>query len=99
MSRAGCSPALAQNGVKLRATEIEADRLGVWLMARAGYDIGKVVPFWQRLARRTGDLLSDGTHPGWRDRLARVADAVAAVRAQQAAHVPLLPPETGASQR
>ncbi len=89
----GIFAGLGRNGAKLRATEYEADRLGVWLMARAGFDAGAVVPFWRQLARSSGGgFLSDGTHPSWKERLKRLSKAVAEVKAQQVAGLPLVPP-------
>lgn len=88
----GIFAGLGRNGAKLRATEYEADRLGVWLMTRAGYDVDAVVPFWTRLGKKTGKgILSDGTHPGWKERLRRLAQAVSEVKAQRAAGTTLLP--------
>lgn len=95
----GLFAGLGRDGARLRAVEDEADRLGVWLMAGAGYDIAAAQPFWSSLARRSApDFLSDGTHAGWRGRIARVVAAVAEVRAQHAAGMPLVPPELAASQ-
>jgi predicted Zn-dependent protease len=53
-----------------RATEIEADRLSVWLMANAGYDPLAAVRFIERFGRATDPaLISDGTHLRWRGRV------------------------------
>lgn len=55
----------------IRATEEEADRLTVWLMANAGYDPRAALRFWQRYGQRTGlGIFSDGTHQRWKDRVA-----------------------------
>ncbi|WP_293881612.1 M48 family metallopeptidase [Sphingomonas sp.] len=90
----GIFAGFGKGGARLRKTEYEADRLGVWLVARAGYDVDAIVPFWSRLGRRTGlGILSDGTHPSWGDRIARVAAAVAEVKAQRAKGVALIPTE------
>jgi hypothetical protein len=81
-----------------KQAEYEADRLGVWLVARAGYDVGAVVPFWTRLGRKTGlGILSDGTHPRWKPRVAAVASAVAEVAAQRASGQVLVPQEQQSS--
>jgi beta-barrel assembly-enhancing protease len=75
-----------------KQAEYEADRLGVWLMARAGYDVDAVVPFWTRFEKRTNaGIFADGTHPSPKKRLAAVAAAVAELKAQRAAGKPLLP--------
>lgn len=75
-----------------KTAEYQADRLGVWLMARAGYDVDAVVPFWTRLEKRTSaGILADGSHPSLKKRLAAVAVAVAQLKAQRAAGQPLIP--------
>ncbi len=51
------------------ASEVEADRLALWLMANAGYNAHKAVPFIERYGRKYDPkLLGDGTHPGWKQR-------------------------------
>lgn len=75
-----------------KQAEYEADWLSVWLLARAGYDVDAVVPFWTRLGKRTDyGIFSDGSHPGWKRRTAWFAKAVATVKAQRAAGDPLIP--------
>ncbi|MBA3897251.1 MAG: M48 family metalloprotease [Sphingomonadaceae bacterium] len=88
----GLFAGFGKSGAALRATEFEADRLGVWLVARAGYDVDAIVPFWTRIGAKTGaGILSDGTHPRWKDRIARAAAAVAELKAQRTAGWPLIP--------
>jgi hypothetical protein len=85
-----------RRGGQIRETEFDADRMAVWLLARAGYDVDRVVPFWMRLGQRAGvSDTSDGTHPGWNERIDRAAAAVVEVKAQRAAGVPLLPTKLG----
>jgi len=83
-----------------REGEYEADRLGVWLVARAGYDLVAVPRFWRRLKARTDyGILSDGSHPSWTKRLAAIDRAIAEVEAQRTRGAPLVPPpKEGASQ-
>jgi hypothetical protein len=38
-----------KNASRVRATEEEADRLGIKLLWAAGYDVGAAIPFWRRL--------------------------------------------------
>ena len=75
-----------------KTAEYQADRLGVWLMARAGYNVNVVVPFWTRFEKRTNaGIFADGSHPSPKKRLAAVAAAVAQLKAQRAAGQPLIP--------
>jgi predicted Zn-dependent protease len=57
-----------------RLQESEADRIGLTLMARAGYDPREAIPFWQRMAQddkaRPPELLS--THPAPQSRMANI---------------------------
>lgn len=63
----GILAGLGRSGALIRATEIEADRLSVHLLAAAGYDPAKGAAVWQALAARRPQLLNT-THPGWRER-------------------------------
>ena len=65
-----------------RRHEYEADKIGLYLMALAGYDYTKAVGFWQRMAQRTGSnqgsMLS--THPSDESRIAALEAEVPHVR-------------------
>ncbi len=75
-----------------KQAEYEADWLSVWLVARAGYNVDAIVPFWTRLGKRTDyGIFSDGSHPGWKRRTEWFAKAVAMVNAQRAGGEPLIP--------
>ncbi len=69
-----------------RAQELEADRLGVFMMAKAGYDPRDAAELWRRMEARGGGapaILS--THPAPRDRIeaieAMIPEAIHAARA------------------
>ena len=72
--------AIGQVGVMLphsRKHELEADRIGLSLMARAGYDPRAAVPFWQRMqeassGQRPPAFLS--THPVPENRIAQIQE-------------------------
>src|SRR5690606_21684649 len=55
-----------------RSQELEADRLGLFTMAKAGYDPNEAAALWRRMGRQNGGtgipaLLS--THPAPQDRI------------------------------
>jgi beta-barrel assembly-enhancing protease len=53
------------------ATEEEADRLSVWLMANAGYDPKAAQRFWERYGKQYGlGIFSAATHHRWKKRVA-----------------------------
>lgn len=59
-----------KSAARIRATEIEADQLSLWLMANAGYDASVALRFIERFGRATDPaLISDGTHLRWRGRV------------------------------
>lgn len=71
----------AENGAGQRAAELAADRSAIWMMARAGYDVGVVVPFLDRLRRKAPLSWLDGTHPHWSARIAAAAETLGSIRA------------------
>lgn len=89
--RRGVLANFGMNARRIRETEVEADRLSVWLMARAGYDPEAASRFWGRFGRRGFNLLGSPTHPNWRLRVQSFETEIAKIRAAQAAHGPLAP--------
>ncbi len=63
---------LGRNARLIRGTEREADRLSIYLLARAGYDPEKALGFWTRVRAAAGRSAGDPTHPPWAERLALV---------------------------
>lgn len=57
-----------------RKNEAEADRIGLFYMAKAGYDPEAAVKVWQRAAKKKGDQTSIfASHPGSGDRAKALA--------------------------
>jgi hypothetical protein len=79
------------NARRIRETEVEADRLSVWLMARAGYEPEAASRFWERFGRRGLNFFGSPTHPNWRLRVQSFQTEIAKLRAAQAAGRPLMP--------
>jgi membrane-associated protease RseP (regulator of RpoE activity) len=72
-----------RSGARSRDREHEADRWALYLVARAGYDPSVAPGFWRRWGPRTGfGILSDGSHPDWRDRAARAEAEIARIKVQ-----------------
>lgn len=84
---------------KSKEAEYEADALGAWLVARAGYDVNAIQTFWTRFEDRTNaGVFADGTHPPKKKRLAAIAAVIAEITASQAQGGPLTPPAALAAQ-
>ncbi|SKB69555.1 M48 family metallopeptidase [Sphingopyxis flava] len=73
----------------VRATELEADRLSVWLMADAGYDPAAAVRFWTRHKR---PLIRAATHPPRKERIAAIEAEMTAMASARAADPSARPP-------
>ena len=70
---------------RVKDTEVEADRLSAYLLEAAGYPVADAISFWSRWGRRNDwGILSDGTHPGWKDRVRSIEREAAAIAAQRA---------------
>lgn len=96
LDRAGVSRGLfanfGRNARTIRETEIEADRMSVYLMERAGYDPVAAVRFWSRFGRRGLNFLGSPTHPDWRRRIALLEAEIGAIRSARAAGREPVPP-------
>lgn len=78
---------------RIRDTEVEADRLSVYLMDAAGYSPADAIAFFTRWGPQTDlGILSDRTHPGWKKRVATIQAEAAAIAASKAAGRPVEPP-------
>jgi hypothetical protein len=81
-----------RNAVRIRETEIEADRYSIYLLDRAGYDPEAAVRFWTRFGQRGLNFLGSPTHPNWRSRIALFETEIAAVRRAHAEGREPVPP-------
>jgi membrane-associated protease RseP (regulator of RpoE activity) len=87
---------IGSGGIKAMPAELDAvaDRLGLYMLARAGYDIDGVDDFWKRLAAGYPATVLNGytaNHPGTGVRLAVIQKTVAEIKAKRAAKKPLVP--------
>jgi beta-barrel assembly-enhancing protease len=85
---------LAARGTKeTRLTlEREADYVGMYFAARAGYDVSRAMPFWRRFAADyPAATYTRSSHPGSPERalnIAATADEIASKRSSQLALTP-----------
>ena len=87
---AALAAALAVNLPNSRVSESEADRMGIELAARAGYEPGAAVTLWRKMAAQGGGRLPQflSTHPSPGNR----GEALAALGARMSALRPAVPP-------
>jgi hypothetical protein len=89
-----------KNAAAIRATEQEADYVGVYLMARAGYRFAAAPRFWERFGRERGfGTFLDASHPGWGARTRNLDAAVAEIEAKEARGEAIRPERTAISSR
>ena len=74
-----------RNARLIREAEEEADRLGIYLLERAGYDPEAAVRFFSRFGRSGLNFLGSATHPNWGRRVASMREEIAAIRRARAA--------------
>jgi predicted Zn-dependent protease len=72
-----------------REREIEADRLSLYLMDRAGFDPQASVAFWERFRPRRG--LFSRSHPHWRKRVEILQQEIANLERQRASVIRPMP--------
>jgi hypothetical protein len=87
---------IGSGGIKAMPPEMDAaaDRLGIYLAARAGYDVGDAPGFWKRLNETYPSTVLNGynaNHPALAARLAAIDKANAEIRAKRSAKKPLVP--------
>jgi predicted Zn-dependent protease len=81
-----------RNARLIRETEIEADRMSIYLLDRAGFDPQASVRFCTRFGRRGLNFLGSSTHPNWRRRIELFRAEIEAVRRARAAGELPVPP-------
>jgi len=87
---------IGSGGIKAMPADADAaaDRLGIYLAARAGYDTSDASAFWKRLAEAHPATVLNGfsaNHPALAPRLAAIDKANAEVKAKKAGKKPLVP--------
>jgi predicted Zn-dependent protease len=87
---------IGSGGIKAMPPEMDAaaDRLSLYLAARAGYDIDDADNFWKRLNETYPSTVLNGynaNHPALAARLAAIEKAQAEIKAKKSAKKPLVP--------
>ncbi|QTD54997.1 M48 family metallopeptidase [Parasphingorhabdus cellanae] len=78
---------------RIKAAEIEADRLSVWLMANAGYDPQAAIRFWTRYGKQYGKgIFSASTHYRWKKRVKLFEEEIAKMQQIEAVDGKYAPP-------
>ncbi|MEO0441047.1 MAG: M48 family metallopeptidase [Pseudomonadota bacterium] len=78
---------------RIKDTEIEADRLSVWLMANAGYDPRAAIRFWTRYGKEHGKgIFSASTHYRWKKRVRLFEEELAKMAELEASEGGMYPP-------
>jgi hypothetical protein len=87
---------IGSGGIKAMPAELDAaaDRLAVYLLARAGYNLEGIAPFWKRLAATHPASVLNGyvaNHPATAARIAAIDKSVAEVKAKPGSRKSVLP--------
>jgi hypothetical protein len=86
------SMARTAHDIRLRELEAEADYIGLYFAARAGFDIGPAPELWRRMAvLHPAGIDQAGSHPSSASRFVAMDRAVEEIRAKQEAGAPLVP--------
>ncbi|MEM1132686.1 MAG: M48 family metallopeptidase [Pseudomonadota bacterium] len=84
---------LGSSAGKIKATEIEADRLSVWLMVNAGFDPQGAIRFWTHYGKKYGKgIFSAPTHYRWKKRVGLFEEEIAAMATTERDENGLFPP-------
>jgi beta-barrel assembly-enhancing protease len=71
-----------------------ADKLSLYMLARAGYDISQAAPFWRRMASQYPATMLNGytaIHPATAYRISAIEKSMKDIKAKQAGKRALLP--------
>lgn len=89
----GLMQQIGRNARLTLSTEIEADRLSIWLMANAGHDPAGAIRFWTRYGKQRGKgIFSAPTHYRWKKRVALFQEEIARLEAMPAGATGRVPP-------
>lgn len=84
----------------VKQTEIEADRLSVYLLDAAGFGTQGAETFWSRWGRaHDWGIFAAGTHPGWKQRIAIIRTEAARIADMKRAGTPVVAPAELAARR
>jgi len=84
---------LGKSAARIKSTEIEADRLSIWLMANAGYDPQAAIRFWTRYGKEHGKgIFSASTHYRWKKRVELFEEEMAKMATMQPVDGKYAPP-------
>jgi hypothetical protein len=87
---------IGSGGIKAMPPELDAaaDRLAVYLLVRAGYNVDGLPAFWKRLSTTVPATVLNGyvaNHPGTAARVTAIDKAVVEVKGKQSSKKPLVP--------
>ena len=74
--------------------EREADHVGIYLVARAGFDFRRAATLWRRWGVMSPNMISDRwsrVHPGTAERVVRMSESIAEVENKMRTGEPLVP--------